>query len=163
MAILAANKHYETVSILFRSASQLRNTLKAHFKQLINFLLKWSHARWKHPRERHAEKNLLTFNKWLGEEIDAFEKGNVSSDPITWELIAQDEIKRRKTLYEKEIEKRGDHWKPPKDAYFDLWLIKAAFNWMPSLDQAADKSEREEWLIFWKQALTWTLNMSRNR
>ena len=159
IAILVANKHYETVNILFRSASELRGTLKAHFKQLINFLLKWSHATWKYRREKHAEKKLFDLNKWLGEEIGAFEKGKLSSDPITWELIAQDEIERRKTLYEKELKKRRRYWKPPKDAYFDLWLMKAAFNWMPPLDQAADKNEREEWLLFWRQALAWTLSV----
>ena len=46
-----------------------------------------------------------------------------------------------------------------QDVQFDLWLMKAAFNWMPSLDQAADKNEREEWLAFWRQALAWTLNI----
>ena len=114
IAVLTVNKHYETVNVLFRSASELRSTLRTHFKQLINFLLRWSHARWRHRREKRAEKKPFDLNKWLGEEIDAFEKGKVSSDPITWELIAQDEITRRKTLYEKELKKTGGHWKPPK-------------------------------------------------
>lgn len=159
MAILAINKHYETVNILFKSASELRGILKEHFRQLINFLLKWSHAKWKFYREQHSEKKTFDVNKWLEKEIDAFEKGKISSDPITWELIAQDEIKRRKTLYEKEIKKRGKNRKPPSEEYFDLWLIKAAFDWMPPLKQALDRNERKEWLRFWKQALSWTLNI----
>ena len=159
MAILTINKHYETVTLLFRSASELRVILKEHFRQLINFLLRWSHARWRYTREQCAEKKSFDLNKWLGEEIEAFEKGKVSSQQITWELIAQDEIERRKTLYEKEIRKRAGKCEPPKEAYFDLWLMKAAFNWMPPLDQAVDKNERKEWLVFWRQALAWTLNI----
>lgn len=159
MAILAINKHYETVSILFKSASELRGILKEHFRQLINLLLKWSHASWKFYRERHSEKKTFNVNKWFEKEFDVFEKGKTPSNLITWELIAQNEIKRRKILYEKEIKKRGNKWKPPKAEYFDLWLIKAAFNWIPPLKQATDRNERTEWLCFWKQALSWTLNI----
>lgn len=36
---------------------------------------------------------------------------------------------------------------------------KAAFDWMHSLDQAANKNERAVWLSFWRQALTWTLTI----
>jgi hypothetical protein len=159
MAILTTNKHYETVDILFRSASKLRGTLKEHFRQLINFSLRWSHAKWIHMRERHLEEKTFDVNKWLGKEIDAFDRGEVSSDPMTWKLISRAEIKRRKSLYQKEMEKRRGHWKPPRDVYFDLWLIKATFSWIPPLDQAADSKERKEWLTFWRQALTWTLNI----
>ena len=62
-------------------------------------------------------------------------------------------------MYEKEIQKRGGDWDPPQEVYFDLGIIKAAFNWMPSLDQAVDKNERDEWLVFWRQSLFWTLNI----
>ncbi|MDO8140514.1 MAG: hypothetical protein Q6358_03365 [Candidatus Brocadiales bacterium] len=159
IAILTINKHYETVSILFKSASEHRTTLKEHFRQLINFLLKLSHARWKFYKEQHLEKKTSDINKWLEKEINAFEKGKTPSDPITWEIIAQEEIKKRNKLHEKEIKKRVGNWKPPKEEYFDLWLIKAAFDWMPPLKQAVDRNERKEWLSFWKQVLSWTLNI----
>lgn len=159
MAILAVNKHYETVNILFRSASEKRGILKEHFMQLTNFLLRWAHANWKYYREQYHEKKSSNVGRWLEKEINAFEKGKVSGDSLTWEIIAHDEIKRRKRLHEKEIRERGDNWKPPKEEYFDLLLIKAAFDWMPSVDQAVNKKEREVWLNFWRQALTWTLNI----
>ncbi len=158
IAILTINKHYETVGILFTSASKLRNVLKNHFRQLINFLLNWSHARWKYYREQHAEKKSFDVTKWLEKEVNAFEKVTYPTEAQTWELIAQEEIKRRNKLYEKQSKRRGGQWKPPKEAYFDLWLLKAAFSWMPSLDQAVDTHERSEWLRFWKQALAWTVN-----
>lgn len=159
MASLAVNKHYETVNILFRAASEKRDILKEHFTQLTNFLLRWAHARWKYYREQYHDKKSFNVDRWLEKEINTFEKGKVSEDALTWEVIAHDEIKRRKRLHEKEIRIRGDSWKPPKETYFDLWLIKAAYDWMPSLEQAANKKEREAWLSFWRQALTWTLNI----
>ncbi len=157
IAILAANIHYETVSILFRAASELRGILKGHFRNLNNFLLRWSHARWKHNREKYSEKKTFDVNKWLRKEISSFDKGKSSSDQLPWEQIAKDEIKKRKALFQQEIKKRGDGWRPPREVYFDLSLIKAAFNWLPPLEQAGDKNEREEWLQFWRQALAWTL------
>lgn len=159
MAALTVNKHYETVAILFRSASELRGGLKDHFKQLINFMLGWSHARWKFYREQYRENKTFDVKKWLNKEINAFEKGKISSIPIKLEVIAQNEIKRRNKLYEKEKKKRSNNWKPPKEHYFDLWLMKAAFSWLPPLNQAIDEAERQEWLGFWRQALEWTINV----
>jgi hypothetical protein len=159
MAILATNKHYETVTILFRSASEFRATLNKHFKQLIHFSLKWSHAKWKYRREQYTDKKSFDVSKWLEQEVNAFKKVKYPTEPIIWELIAQEEMKRVNKLYEIEKKKKGEQWKPPKEDYFDLWLMKAAFSWMPSLDQASDKHEREEWVRFWKQALIWTVNI----
>lgn len=159
MAVLAANKHYETVAILFKSAAALRGSLKDHFKQLKNFLLRWSHAKWKFYREQYRENKTFDVNKGLEKEINAFENGTVSIKLVKWEVIAQDEIKRRNKLYEKEKKKRSNNWKPPKEHYFDLWLMKAAFSWLPPLNQAIDEAERQEWLGFWKQALEWTIKI----
>jgi len=57
------------------------------------------------------------------------------------------------------MKKRGGTWKPPQEEYLDLWIMKAAFNWMLPLDQALSEEERTEWLTFWKQALVWTINI----
>jgi hypothetical protein len=159
IAILTINKHYETVTILFRAASDLRAILNEHFKQLTHFLLKWSHTKWKYHREIYPEKKSFNISKWLKKEVNSFKKVTYPTEPMIWELIAQEEIERRNNLYEIERKKKGDQWKPPKAEYFDLWLMKAAFSWMPSLDKAVHNKEREEWLNFWKQALNWTINI----
>ena len=158
MAILAINKHYETVAILFMSAAKVRNVLKDHFRQLINFLINWSHARWKYYREQHAEKKSFDVTKWLEKEVNAFEKVTYQAETLPWAIIAKEEIERRNGLYESKRKRRGGGWKPPKETYFDLRLMKAAFSWMPSLNQAVDSHERVQWLTFWKQALTWTVD-----
>ena len=162
VAVFATNKHYETVAILYKSAFELRGDLKGHFKQLINFLLRWSHARWKFYRERYLEKKTFDVDKWLQDEIEVFEKGDIPEAPLSWETIAKDEMQKRAEENKEKIRKRGGKWKPPKEHYFDLWLIKAAFSCVPALVHAVDKDERAEWLGFWRQALAWTINCLEN-
>ncbi len=159
IAVLAISKHYETVGVLVTSASELRGILKEHFRQLLNFLLLWAHSRWKFYREQYLEEKTFDVNKWLETEIKAFRKGDISSDIISWEIIAHDEKQRRTKLYEKEVKKRGGKRKLPNDRYFDFRLLKTAFSWMPPLSKAIDQKERSEWLGFWRQAITWSINI----
>jgi hypothetical protein len=159
MATLALNKHYETVGILFRSASALRRDMGSHFKQLINFMTRWTHARWKFHRERYSDKKTFDVNRWLENEVYLFEHEEIPNNLESWHDIAKEEMNRRTKLYEKERKKRGDGWKPPKDEYFDFWLLKAALSWLPPLNQAINREERAEWLLFWKQAITWTISI----
>lgn len=159
MAALVLNKHNETVGILFRSASELRRDLGSHFKQLINFMIRWAHARWKFYRERYSDKKTFDINGWLENEAYLFESGKTPLILEIWYEIAKEEMHRRAKLYEKGKKKRGDRWKPPKDEYFDFWLMKAALGWMPPLNQAIDREERAEWLLSWKQAISWTVSI----
>ncbi len=160
MAKLTVNPNYETVRILFKTASALRGALGNNFKQLQNFLIRWAHARWKYTRERHIKKKTFDVNKWLEREVEAFKKGEISAEFTKWDIVAKEAITKRRKLIEKEIKKRGMSWHAPKEIYFDVSLIQAAFNWMPGLDKAHDRNEREEWLKFCRQALAWSLNMA---
>jgi energy-coupling factor transporter ATP-binding protein EcfA2 len=160
MAKLTVNPNYETVRILFKTASALRGALGNNFKQLQNFLIRWAHARWKYTRERHTKKKTFDVNKWLEREVEAFKKGKISAEFTKWDIVAKEAITKRRKLIEKEIKKRGMSWHAPKEIYFDVSLIQAAFNWMPGLDKAHDRNEREEWLKFCRQALAWSLNMA---
>lgn len=159
MAALVLNKHYETVGILFRSASSLRRDLGKHFKQLLNFMIRLAHARWKFYRDHYSGKKTFDVNKWIEKETDLFEKGKTPHIVESWHDIAKEEMSRRAKLYEKGKKRRGDRWKPPKDEYFDFWLMKAALGWMPPLNQAINSEERAEWIHFWKQAISWTVNI----
>lgn len=159
IAILTANIHYETVRILFKTASELRGSLGNNFRQLQNFLISLAHARRKYDYEKHMEKKSFNINKWLEKEVKAFEKGEISAEFTKWDIVAKEAIAKRRKLIEKEIKKRGMSWHTPKEIYFDVSLIQAAFNWMPGLDKAHDRNEREEWLRFNRQALEWSLNM----
>ena len=159
MAILTINKHYETVGILFRAAAELRRDLGDHFKQLTNFLICWSHTRWRFYRELYTDKKPFDIDKWIEKEVALFENGSISSAQAEWVDIAKDEIEKRTKLYKKLKKRRGDNWMVPKEEYFDFLCMRAAFSWMPTLDQALSPLERVEWLFFWKQAISWTISV----
>jgi hypothetical protein len=160
VVILAASPHYETVNILFKSASRYRATLGDNFKQLQHFLLRWADARWKHSRDRYKEKPSFNVKAWLRREVDAFAKGAISSEIPTWRTMSKKEHeKSHHTIFRgpkgRILKKR--RYKQSPDLNF--WLIKVAHDWIPPLDQAISEAERAEWIAFWKEALGWTLRM----
>ena len=160
VAILTVNPHYETVNILFKSASRYRGTLGSQFKQLQHFLLRWADARWKHGRERYKEKPRFNVKAWLKREIDAFAKGSISSEIPTWRRLAERKPQKDRhtvVLGPKGLTPKKRRYKQRPD--FDFWLIKAAYDWIPPLDQATSEAERAEWIGFWKEALGWTLQL----
>jgi len=123
MSVLTINIHYETVGILFRATSELRSDLGDHFKQLTNFLIGWTHARWKFHRKRYADKKSFDIDKWIEKEVALFENGSIPSTQVEWADIAKDEIDKRTKLYEKGKKRRGGNWMAPKEVYFDFLVV----------------------------------------
>jgi len=103
MAVLAINKHYETVGILFRAASEFRGSLKENFKQLENFLIGLAHAKWKDSRGQYCEKKSFDMNKWIEKEVALFEKGKTPSGIVKWEDITWKEMQKRNKLIKEEV------------------------------------------------------------
>ena len=42
--------------------------------------------------------------------------------------------------------------------YLDFNLVRAAHEWLPTLDQALDSQERKDWINFWRSSLSYTLS-----
>ena len=158
MALLATNWHYETVEILFRITSEYKKSLNISFKQLVNLVINFSHARWKHYREQHLKRRSFNVDRWLQKQIKAFEKGTYPGEQIAWEIIAADEIRKRNEFWNRRS-KEDKEIKRLREDFFDFWLLKAAFSWMPTLDKALDQNERASWLWLWKEALRWTIKI----
>jgi len=160
MALLASSRHYETVSILFKSASKYRSSLGSNFKELQHFLLRWADARWKHKRVRDKKEPSFNVEAWLKREVEAFAMGISSPEIPVWKKPGEKKLEKDRHAFlngEKGISIRKRRYRQRPD--LDFWLIKAAYNWIPSLDEATGEVERAEWIAFWKEALGWTLRM----
>lgn len=91
--------------------------------------------------------------KWLKREVKAFVNGSMSPQMPSWNEISVKEPPR------KQSDTRFLERRPRQSPGLDLELIKAAFTWLPSLDQATDEIEHAEWINFWKAALDCTFRM----
>lgn len=154
VARLVLNYHYKTVEILFNYAANYRKPLGDNFKQLQHFTLRWAVMRWRLDYTHSEEQTDFNLESWLQQEVEAFVQKTISPKvPLLEELSVKE--------YSQKLTKtRSYHRRRPKQRPgIDLMLIQATYAWLPSLEQATDASERNEWISFWKEALGCFLRM----
>ena len=144
---LATNRHYETVRILFNAASKLRIFLNEHFKQLENLTKNYVSFKRSTVEERNRSKRQQILNDWISNETKLF--------------LAKDYSRCTKSLSTiiKEGNKDASNEKPYQYRYFDFGLMKSIFDWIPTLNEANSVDERNEWLFFWKDLLSITIDL----
>ena len=104
-------------------------------------------------RSAIREDDDALFSAWLRREVRAFLKKRTPATLPTWDELAL------KTVPRKLPQTSGRRRQPRRSPGLDLALIRAAYAWLPSLDQALSETERAEWIGFWEEALGCTLRM----
>ncbi|MBV6626989.1 MAG: hypothetical protein KI793_29310 [Rivularia sp. (in: Bacteria)] len=155
VALLALNNHYKTVETLFNSAANYRKSLGDNFKQLQHFTLRWAVMRWRRDYTHSEEQTDFNLENWLQQEVEAFVQKNISPKVPSLEELSVKEPSQKLTKTRSYHRTR----RPKQRPGIDLMLIQAAYDWLPSLEQATDATERNEWINFWKEALSCFLQM----
>lgn len=153
IALLAASYHYTAISSLSQTCFELRSKLGNNFSQLQHLIFNIAGAKWKHFEARYEEKRSFIFEDWLKKESETFAKGKIDSHIPKW---SKNVIPYEDGLYKEQGQRRNK--KRKNKPGLDTVLIKAAYQHLPLLKDAGSSSERNEWINFWKEALTHVLN-----
>jgi len=157
MTSLATSPHYGTVRNLFASTSNFRHILGEDFSCLQHFTLRWASAQLKHLRtkyeNRFRKKESFNVDAWLEKEIEDFITGTTPAEIPPWEDLEYKEVDSEKVS---QAGAQGPPKRVKKRPGFDLGIVKAAYEWVPSLSYV-DRVERQEWISFWSKVLDFTI------
>ena len=139
---LAISNHYKTIEILFNSSFKIRARIRDEFYQLVHLTIVNSLSRTFCQfcvRDPGIQKTHTDFVYWFNQHCQNFIDGNLSSEiPDLLQII----------------EKIG-HFIPPKQFGGRKWnapgfqnrlVLQSSFQWLTTLTQALDESERERWI-----------------
>lgn len=151
IAILAMDSDYKIIETLFRESSKYRKTLGDNLKQLQHFIHLWSVA-----KTRLRSDSNFDISIWIEEEFTSFTNGSMTKEIPKWEKI------EFKVPFNRGKPKGEGKTRNRLVPGLDLNLIKSAYNWLLSLDDAINENERLEWINFWKENLQYTLRILGN-
>ncbi|MDT7043667.1 hypothetical protein [Candidatus Nitronereus thalassa] len=157
MALLATSPHYGTVRNLFASTSNFRHVLGEDFSRLQHFTLRWASAHLKHLRTKYQnkfrKKEAFNIDAWLDKEIGDFITGTIPAEIPPWEDLEYEEVDTEEV---NQTAAQGQPRQVKKRPGFDLGIVKASYEWAPSLKNL-DTAERQEWISFWSEVLDFTI------
>jgi len=113
----------------------------------------WLLARTKRGRYGRRKRARFDAARWLGRQVRAFSRGKVPPDIPSWQEYAV--TRHPAEPYRSEARTRRGRESPG----LDCDVVRAAYAWLPSLDQALDPAERGEWIDLWQRMLDVTLGM----
>lgn len=151
IAILASSNNYDIVEILMNSASQIRHRLGRDFHRLQHFIMKIAVAGKRYSLGQQGELLPVDVKSIVLQDWNAFVKCSLEPSVPSWT-----KLKKRKTMTEK-IMGRFSTKQSSQSARLNEDLVRAAYSWLPILDQAVHDEERQEWLLFWRQGLDHTI------
>jgi len=148
VARLATDQKYETVGILFESAARFRKQLGSDFNRLQHLVMRWAAARWINILVQRTDSSEPNVTEWLNREIEQFCQGSLSPEIPEWKSI------RDSVNADLPFSCPSDWNDVSSEAPgIDLRLVKAAYAWLPSLNDALSSEERGDWILFFGQAL----------
>lgn len=159
IALLATDKHRNSIATLFWSASRYRKILGDNFKQLQHLLIRYASVYLMCDAKNIHCNPDFDWYEWRQRQVTAFTGGNLSPNIPSWidiiqqEFILSESLKRAEAL---SIEFFGNESRIHKPL-IDTVIINAAYSWLPELSAAIDEEERTEWIDFWKAYLNYIL------
>ena len=152
--------HNVAIEILFNRLSEVKDLLKSNFAQLRVLLFERAHldnrmrqiiaqsSYDKKITEKVIEQVKEKIDKRRAKYSDEFVKGTLTTELGNWdEYINHDMESEFLALIHPNYHKH----------VFNISLIQSAHRWIPILDRSNDEFERQDWIIFWKQALEYIL------
>lgn len=180
LAELVSGCSYSTTQVLMNAAFRERARLGEDFVRLQNFAVLWAALRSIVERARVCDTDLSRWERWRAKLIGVFRDRRLTAEPIEWARVGQiagraiRRMKKSRFPFALEPEPEGAkdghdatpqrEWHAPRRAHrllpgLDTQLLQAAFDWIPSLDTASDKSERSAWVGLLQDALRVTISM----
>ncbi|MFA4849675.1 MAG: ATP-binding protein [Methanoregula sp.] len=139
---LAISRHYKTIEILFNSSFKIRAGIRDEFYQLVHLTVVNSFSRTFCQfcvRDPGIQKTHKDFVYWINQQFQNFIDGKLSSEiPDLLQVIE----KIGKFIPPKQF--GGRKWNAP--GFQNRLILQSSFQWLSSLNQALDESERECWI-----------------
>ncbi|MCP6761207.1 MAG: hypothetical protein NHB32_21270 [Fischerella sp. CENA71] len=160
VVLLVTSSRYAVVSTVFAYVAKFRSSFYEDFKRLQHLLFRWAAVRWKWDSTRYGLESSFDIEVERHREIKAFLDKLISPNLPSWEEVA--------TQVWEELADKKPHQNYSQPSFFgditpsqfprlSFRLIQAAYAWLPSLDQAISRTERQEWITFWKESLKYSL------
>jgi len=161
VARVALAPHYAAVRILFARCAEQRPKLGEDFGRLRRLVFELAHIRnrvsfvqqARHYHEGFTEEVVSQFGEaldaWAEDRLGAFIDGTLALPTSNWKEMDQPQ---RFTLVDEARARRHGHY------FLDFRLVRAAHEWIPSLDEASSDDERREWLDFLRSAFAFSLS-----
>ncbi|MBE9053451.1 hypothetical protein IQ243_24190 [Nostocales cyanobacterium LEGE 11386] len=163
VALLVTSSRYAVVNTVFAHAAKFRISFYEDFKRLQHLLFRWAAVRWKWDSTRYGLESSFDIEVERNREIKAFLDKIISPNLPTWEEVATqvwEELADKKPHQNYNQPGLFGSITPSQFPSLNFRLIQAAYAWLPSLDQAISRTERQEWITFWKEALKYSLQFS---
>ncbi len=183
VALLASERHYNTVRILFKSAAEQRVQLGDDFGRLQHLVMRSAVARWTNvPAElliaseveakgrlnrirravmRWVHRLLTRFGAiepgieaWTKREINRFVRASTPTQVPDWRTI-QDAVNEDLQV----ADSSDDGYEPIGSPGIDLHMVMFAYSWLTDLQDATDEEERADRIHFLGQALSCSLEV----
>ncbi|MCK5614518.1 hypothetical protein KAR91_72305 [Candidatus Pacearchaeota archaeon] len=180
IAALALNKHYETVGILTRTASEVRDKLNQYFMHLLNLIIFYSYENrpnyYSGPSEGPPLRSKVCFalasllGKIADNKTNDIQRRLTNKAQSCWK---KHDDKAMRLSLDGLVAKFITGSLPSEIRIFDTnqksgekldqirvntYLLKTIFGWMPTLDKALNQIERREWVLFWGKSVRWTID-----
>jgi hypothetical protein len=161
IARMALSISYETVSSLCSAAAEVRHELGDNFNQLLHLIVRVAVAR----REvEHPERNdgiEFSVDSWLTQSVEDFCSGALTPEIPPWEDIvaAFRPIQTTEATVPQSTEAPKALRYSRRSHELDVYLLQAAYDWLPALQQAGSTAERSAWLAEWQQMLRYLLHV----
>jgi hypothetical protein len=136
------------VALLSRNLFSMRKRLAIEFEQTQTLLLHDAVERNRHQWARALDDDPARYAAWIEREVTDFSGGNYRVLPTDWLAIRHPQFPMHHG-HSYRFEKRTTR----QNYGMDFDRVVAAFEWIPSLDQAASPAERKQWILIHRQIL----------
>jgi len=160
IARLVFAPHHVAIKILFQRCAERRAALGIDFDFLRRLIFEWAHM-----------MNRISFVRYArqySESLTDAEFKSFSDNVDAWGIDRVSKFIRRELPPTVENWRDMDQWEHFSavddfrerfgNCFLEFGLIRAAHEWLPSLDQALNKQERKDWITFWRSALNYLLS-----
>lgn len=146
-AVLATGPNHEVLSYLFHAAVAQRAALGGEFSSLLHLALKWAAeiATWHDKQGRTSRGDLADLNRRQRALVESFARGEIPAGIPSWKSIAAPRTRRRAS--------RTDRLRSLEPIGFESYVLEAVLQVWPGLSQAANETERAQWVAVWRNAL----------
>lgn len=163
--------HYDTTSVVMRSAFRLRGHLGDDWSRLLNLAVMWAGLRACINRAGILQQDSRRYLTWRRRVVDAFVGQQVRLEPLAWTRVGRlgrvilSRIERGREDYRwcaaEEADSPGEQRARRRRGHpgLDVQVLQAAFAWIPPLNGASTASERAAWIQEVIMALDVTLSM----
>jgi hypothetical protein len=172
VVILLSYGHKRAISLLALGCAQLREPLGNHFRQFQRLALEFACIRqWLYVKNFFDKRTSFNgddldliqskleyaFQEWSEFWIQGFADGQSPSNQVPWQELSTP------ALFQEVSQITAKYAWIKNRTLLEIQFVRATHAWLENLEQAHDVGEREQWIVFWKEALLSVLSQGKPR